>query len=177
MSGWRGRESEGARCVMPAARTWLRCASDPLCISCVRSSLWALMRTQQTMHHTFHHHSAIDDDRQNITDFDWCRCRKVPVRHDKTRCRPSLRPMTVPTPDRPSHAHPAPQHTAGRGEVIDTKADVTPSQMEVDIRMKRCSNEHAPSDRRGGPQTVLRSNALAVYDDTNPAPLLTKHNL
>lgn len=52
VDGRRGRESEGARCVMPAARTWLRGASDPLCISCVRSSPWALMRPQQTMHHT-----------------------------------------------------------------------------------------------------------------------------
>ncbi|CUG94232.1 Hypothetical protein, putative [Bodo saltans] len=88
--------------------------------------------------------------------------------HEATPILPSAPPTAPPT-----HT----QHTAGRGEVIDTKADVTPSQMEVDIRMKRCSNEHAPSDRRGGPQTVLRSNALAVYDDTNPAPLLTKHNL
>lgn len=37
---------------------------------------------------------------------------------------------------------------AASGEVIDTEADVTPSQMEVDARMKRCSNEHALSDRR-----------------------------
>lgn len=49
----RGRESKGARRVTPAERMWLRAASDPLCISCVRSSPWALMRPQQTMHHIF----------------------------------------------------------------------------------------------------------------------------
>ncbi len=124
--GRRGRESEGARRVMPAARMWLRGASDPLCISCVRSSPWALMRPQQTMHHTLTNRrdapkvvgrahdsqrgernwgaraifaragTRVDDDRQNITDYNGARHRVT--RHD---CRPSLRPRA------PPH-HPAP---------------------------------------------------------------------
>ncbi len=98
-------------------------------------------------------------DRTSQTLIGACAVERVAL-HDKTRCRPSLRirnppslracpPATLhPYSPTPTHREPPCAQRGASGEVIDTEADVTPSQMEVDIRMKRCSNEHALSDRR-----------------------------